>query len=63
MLTITPDQARELPVDNLGLRVLADMKGIDEWNEYNYALLYAQAPEWRDTAPVIGAQRPSGSSR
>jgi uncharacterized protein (TIGR02391 family) len=53
MLTIPPDQVQELPVDELALHVLADMRAMDEWNEYNYTLQYAQPAEWREAAPAV----------
>jgi len=38
VISISPQEALELPVDELALLVLADIKG--EWNEYNYSSSY-----------------------
>lgn len=42
MLTIPPEDALQLPVDELGLLVLADLLATDQWNEYNYGNLHRQ---------------------
>jgi uncharacterized protein (TIGR02391 family) len=42
MLTISPDEALELPVDELALIVLADLVAIKEQNEYNYGNRHRQ---------------------
>jgi uncharacterized protein (TIGR02391 family) len=47
MITLGPDEAIELPVDELGLLVLADLVKINEWNEYNYVLRYQHNVEYR----------------
>jgi hypothetical protein len=36
MLTIRPEDAVQLPVDELAMLVLADLLATDRWNEYNY---------------------------
>lgn len=40
MIDLTPQEAMDLPVDELALHVLADMVDAHEWNEYNYTLRY-----------------------
>jgi uncharacterized protein (TIGR02391 family) len=47
MITLGPDEAVELPVDELGLLVLADLVKINEWNEYNYLLRYQREEKYR----------------
>jgi len=42
MLTIPPEDAVQLPVDELGLLILADLVATKEWNEYNYGNLHRQ---------------------
>ena len=44
MISISPQEALELPVDELALLVLADIKG--EWNEYNYGYSYGSNPNY-----------------
>jgi hypothetical protein len=39
MLQFTPDEAVDLPVDDLGMLVLADIVATRERNEYNYGNL------------------------
>jgi uncharacterized protein (TIGR02391 family) len=54
MLTVGPEVARQLPVDELALAVLDDLKQTNEGNEYSYMLSYSQ--EWREAArPVAEA--------
>ncbi len=36
MISRTPKEVVELPVDELALLVLADVVATNEWNEYNY---------------------------
>lgn len=43
MLDLDPREVIELPVDELGLRVLADLLQMGEWNEYNYTLRHQDA--------------------
>jgi uncharacterized protein (TIGR02391 family) len=38
VLTLSPEQVAALPVDQLGLAILADMAATQEWNDYNYVL-------------------------
>lgn len=38
MIDLPPDQVSSLPVDQLGLVLLADLLATDQWNEYNYLL-------------------------
>jgi len=45
MLNLDPSEVLELPVDELGLKVLADLIAMREWNEYNYTNWYKQARE------------------
>jgi len=42
MLSISPEQVLELPVDELGLIILADLVAVGEWNEYNYGNRHRQ---------------------
>ena len=42
MLTIPPEDALQLPVDELALLVLADLVASNEWNEYNYGNRHRQ---------------------
>ncbi len=42
MLTLPPDDALQLPVDELAMLVLADIVATNEWNEYNYGNLHRQ---------------------
>lgn len=42
MLTMPPEDALQLPVDELGLLILADLIATDQWNEYNYGNLHRQ---------------------
>lgn len=43
MIDLPPDQVAALPVDELGILLLADMATTKEWNEYNYLLAAEQA--------------------
>jgi uncharacterized protein (TIGR02391 family) len=38
VISLTPDQVIDLPVDQLGLLILSDLLRTNEWNEYNYLL-------------------------
>lgn len=38
MIELGSDVVADLPVDQLGLAILADLVATDEWNEYNYML-------------------------
>jgi uncharacterized protein (TIGR02391 family) len=51
MISLTPDQAIDLPVDQLGLLILSDLLATDEWNEYNY-LLKVQNSGYRGEAAL-----------
>jgi uncharacterized protein (TIGR02391 family) len=42
MISLTPDEASELPIDELGLLILQDMVDVRERNDYNYVLRYKQ---------------------
>ena len=42
MLTIPPEDALQLPVDELAMLVLADLLATNQWNEYNYGNLHRQ---------------------
>jgi uncharacterized protein (TIGR02391 family) len=42
MLTIPPEDALQLPVDELAMLVLADLVASAEWNEYNYGNRHRQ---------------------
>jgi hypothetical protein len=42
MLTISPEEALELPVDELALIILSDLVNTKEWNEYNYGIRHCQ---------------------
>jgi hypothetical protein len=53
MIDVSPYVAAELPVDELALRVLKDLADTDEWNEYNYLLIYESASDWQDSVRVI----------
>lgn len=45
MLDLDPVVIEELPIDELGLRVLEDLS--DEWNTYNYWLSYSHDPRFQ----------------
>jgi uncharacterized protein (TIGR02391 family) len=40
VIDLTPQEAVDLPTDELALHLLADMVDAQEWNEYNYVLRY-----------------------
>jgi uncharacterized protein (TIGR02391 family) len=42
MIDLSPQDALDLPIDELALRVLADLIGTREWNENSYGLKYHQ---------------------
>jgi hypothetical protein len=42
MLNLSPQEVLDLPVDQLALRVLADLIESREWNEHSYTLKYHQ---------------------
>jgi uncharacterized protein (TIGR02391 family) len=42
MLTIPPEDALQLPVDELAMLVLADLVASNEWNEFNYGNRHRQ---------------------
>jgi uncharacterized protein (TIGR02391 family) len=42
MLEINASKSLELPVDELAIKILADLQATREWNAYNYHLLYEQ---------------------
>jgi uncharacterized protein (TIGR02391 family) len=43
MLTMSAEQISALPVDQLGLAILADMSATNAWNDYNYVV---EARQW-----------------
>lgn len=43
MLELTPDEIADLPVDELGLKVLQDMLDRNEWHEGNYYISYGHS--------------------
>ena len=44
MITLSPEQVLALPIDQLGLAILVDLKETSEWNEHNYVVKAEQAP-------------------
>lgn len=53
MIDLDPEQAKALPVDELGLAVLADFLAAKAWNEYNYLIGVSQDPRYsRDELAV-----------
>lgn len=50
MLQLRPDQLVALPVDHLGLLILADMAAAETWNDYNYVLEAQQYGGYAGTA-------------
>lgn len=46
MINISPQDALELPVDELALLVLADIIQQNAWSQYNYELLYEQEMQY-----------------
>lgn len=73
MIDLAPDQVVDLPVDQLGLVILADLIASKEWNEYNYlleaerkyrgeaALAVAEAMAWLRARALI-ARTPGDTS-
>jgi uncharacterized protein (TIGR02391 family) len=55
VINLTEQQILELPVDELALAVLADLKETKEWNEYNYGLLFDQQGEYSNRIAVARA--------
>src|ERR1700694_1247949 len=51
MIDVHHDQVAALPVDQLGLLLLADMAETKEWNEYNYLLAAEDA--YRGTEALL----------
>jgi hypothetical protein len=41
VISLTPQDALDLPIDELALHVLADLTASNEWHEYNYTLKYS----------------------
>lgn len=62
MISLTPQAALELSVDELALHVLADLVETEEWNEYNYTLhAYRQNTAAREVlAEALGWLRAHG---
>lgn len=50
-----PTAALQLPVDELGLEVLADLVATDEWNEYNYLNSASQDSRYRSSGGALRA--------
>lgn len=50
-----PNRAKSLPLDELGLEVLADILASEEWNEYNYTNSARQNPRYRGDEPALRA--------
>jgi uncharacterized protein (TIGR02391 family) len=44
VIPLSPDQALALPIDQLGLAILADIKAMGEWNEHNYVIAAEHGP-------------------
>lgn len=56
MLDHEPAQLAQLPIDELGLLVLADIAATDEWNARNHWLGYKQSDRYRNTAAPAAVQ-------
>ena len=50
-----PDRATALPIDALGMEVLADLVASNEWNEYNYTNSAGQDPRYRGNVAALSA--------
>ena len=44
MIALSPEQLLAIPVDRLGLALLADLQETNEWNEHNYLVKADQGP-------------------
>jgi uncharacterized protein (TIGR02391 family) len=55
VITLSADQVSALPVDQLGLVILADLIAAREWNEYNYLLAAKRAYAGEALAAVAEA--------
>ncbi|MFC8362017.1 TIGR02391 family protein [Streptomyces griseorubiginosus] len=55
MIAIAPQDARDLPVDELALRVLEDFTQTSEWNSYNYCLRYTTDEAYRMDGAAVRA--------
>ena len=57
MINLSPEDAIDLPVDELAMLVLTDLIATNEWNEYNYGLAYAQYANsgYSQNAPALHA--------
>jgi uncharacterized protein (TIGR02391 family) len=53
VIDIAPQEAVNLPVDELALRVLADLIATKQWNEYNYLLSYAHDSRFVEAANAV----------
>jgi uncharacterized protein (TIGR02391 family) len=58
MINLPADRVADLPVDQLGLVILADLVATNEWNEYNYLLeaerSYRAGPALEAMAEALG---------
>lgn len=55
MINVAPQDAVELPVDELALHVLEDMARSNTWNSYNYCLSYTQDEAYRANGQAVRA--------
>ncbi|GAA4958920.1 hypothetical protein GCM10023224_51140 [Streptomonospora halophila] len=55
MIAVAPEDALQLPVDELALHVLRDIVDIGEWNTYNYSLQYKRDEAYRNNGAAVNA--------
>ncbi|MEV6013753.1 TIGR02391 family protein [Streptomyces sp. NPDC051976] len=55
MIALAPQDAVELPVDELALIVLQDIVKTNAWNSYNYCLHYTQDVTYRSHGQAVNA--------
>jgi uncharacterized protein (TIGR02391 family) len=55
MISLIPQDAIALPVDELALHVLQDIVETNAWNSYNYCLHYTQDETYRSNGPAVNA--------
>lgn len=55
MIGLWANQVVELPVDDLALKVVADLVATREWNEYNYLNSASQHSEFLRDADAVRA--------
>ncbi|MEU8944224.1 TIGR02391 family protein [Streptomyces sp. NPDC048489] len=55
MISLSAQDALELPVDELALHVLQDFVESNEWNSYNYSLRYSRDEAYRNNGAAVQA--------